>query len=713
MRAPESLTIKEDANHNLGFCWTSPEYPAGTSIDFGIWWWYNSWGTIYEGYEFGARITELGNGVYQIGFEAAGDDRDYNELVIIVEKEEVIEPPVLSVYLDPEEITTGESSLLYIYITEDYWCSLPLETRVNFEIIKGFEYGNLFNYLTGEKSKIFTNLEYYSGQYLCIDYIADGISVDQSDSVVIRVSTTDPEIIPKEITLYIKPPPIYVYTVPEVLGADEEADVIIKKRNPDGTLEDFPSNQTFELAVLDGCVNGNFMVGGVIDVYFEAAQQPIKFVTADSIDPEYDKVLIRVGTDLGGYYRPIGNITAEEEQKPEEFESKQIGSRGKTQKERREKFDKLIAERKAEAKAEAKEGGNEPLAPVVPLCAPDDVQYGITYSYSNVLVQDECGSGALKCTTSVQIPEGFKADKIEATGEYNFNKPGYLPKILTTRGGRTFLFYDGEFILYEDQYPYKPTKLFDAFYSPYEIETCFNQNLNNGLGAFQYEVRSVDKSDNFLYKNFLIVVNPVLDIPIISENQLDEIPDEKICKVLTDFELQRYRQADGENNFWKINDVEYEIVDIAWENEKYHVRDATRYLNEQFDKADLKVPGVDGYFIIKSLKGHLQTTFGCSEYITNYDDAKNKGEKYIKNALYDFMIFHQDHWYPPTVDILFENVVRTYKIRELFAHWSDDVQKKITRYQNKLLSREGFDLIGCNYNKIKNWDPFAIYRNSL
>jgi len=110
--------------------------------------------------------------------------------------------------------------------------------------------------------------------------------------------------------------------------------------------------------------------------YFADAMQPIKFVTADSLDEEFDKVLIRVGTDLGGYNRPIGNITAEEEQKPEEFESKQIGIRGKTLKERREGFEQMIAEKKAEA--EVKEGG-EPMFPVVPQCAPNNPIYPFNY----------------------------------------------------------------------------------------------------------------------------------------------------------------------------------------------------------------------------------------------------------------------------------------------------------------------------------------------
>jgi len=55
------------------------------------------------------------------------------------------------------------------------------------------------------------------------------------------------------------------------------------------------------------------MVGDSINVYFADALQPIKFVTADSLDSEFGEVLIRVGTDTSGYNRPVGGDNGEKE----------------------------------------------------------------------------------------------------------------------------------------------------------------------------------------------------------------------------------------------------------------------------------------------------------------------------------------------------------------------------------------------------------------
>jgi hypothetical protein len=108
------------------------------------------------------------------------------------------------------------------------------------------------------------------------------------------------------------------------------------------------------------------MVDGVIDVYFADAVQPIKFVTADELDPEFDKVLIRVGTDLSGYSRPIGSGIGEEKTLTEK--QKQI----KTQ------FEKLITQKKAEA--EEKEGNIPPIeAPIIAVCYNDDYIYEENY----------------------------------------------------------------------------------------------------------------------------------------------------------------------------------------------------------------------------------------------------------------------------------------------------------------------------------------------
>ena len=614
-------------------------------------------------------------------------------------------PDDLNVWVSPEEITTGEQASVNIYI--DY-CP-PFETTINIEIIKGQEYGGLIDPVTTNKTQIITNLEHFFG-FAWVDYKADSISSEISDSVVFRVTTSDPEIVPKEALLIIKSPPIHVYTVPEVLGADDTADVFIKHRLENGTLEDFPPEQTFELGVLDGCVNGNFMVGDSISNYFADALQPIKFVTADELEPEFDKVLIRVGTDLGGgggggAGRPVVIGNREEE--------KVVTEKRKGLDTLRAGFEKMIAEKKAEAEAKKKENNEPPIeAPIVAACTIEENMIYQNYWRGFTKTEYECGEGAPKCATQVEAPLGI-ASEVEYRNTYI--KSGFLERDLckiTTGSGFTWIRYDNWISLYEDHHPFLPLPVKDEFYSPYNIFTCFNNFLNNGNGAYQYKLKSINESEDSIYINFIISECDKFPKPISSESQLSSIPTEEICKALQDFELGRYRQAEiGEPipNIWVKNDVQYSIIDVIYEHEKYHVRDATMYANDRYAKEKLTVRGIDGAYITKTLKQHLENSFNCSELIKSYDDAKNKGEEYIKNALKEFMNFHNKTWYAGTVQINFDGE-KVYRIRELFAHWSDRVQNKITKYQSILKSREGFDEKYCDYH-LKNWDPFKIYRN--
>ena len=82
IRQPEYKMLCEYGNHNVGFAWTSDIYEKNKPVEFGIDCYYNSWGTIYQGKEAGVRVTQINEDEYTMGFEAAGDDWDYNELII-------------------------------------------------------------------------------------------------------------------------------------------------------------------------------------------------------------------------------------------------------------------------------------------------------------------------------------------------------------------------------------------------------------------------------------------------------------------------------------------------------------------------------------------------------------------------------------------------------------------------------------------------------
>ncbi len=290
---------------------------------------------------------------------------------------------ILNAEVYPDTLTTRETTYLDInYYNE---CRpLPPETKINLEIINGIEFGNLIDPYTNERVKSITNLDHWWG-YAWVEYIADGKPKDGTDTITIRISTTDPEIIPKEINVYIKPPPIYVYTNPDVVRAADTAEVVIKKRNSDGTLEDFPQGQTFELAVLDGCVNGNILVGDSIGVYFSDAQLPIYFVAADSVEGDSGVVRLRVGTELSG---SAMKLLKQDDEKNKDLTDEQIRIA-----ELKAGYKKMMEEKKKEA-IESKSGlrGELPTeAPILEVCYYGSYLYETGYWEGDVVVEgNEC-----------------------------------------------------------------------------------------------------------------------------------------------------------------------------------------------------------------------------------------------------------------------------------------------------------------------------------
>jgi len=110
LRQPNQETLLEYANHNPGFTWVSPDYFTNTNFEIGIYWYWENEGTLYQGVEAGVEVSSLGSDEYYIGFEAAGDDWDYNELVVRVK----IETYLPIVFIDPSNISTGETATVTV-----------------------------------------------------------------------------------------------------------------------------------------------------------------------------------------------------------------------------------------------------------------------------------------------------------------------------------------------------------------------------------------------------------------------------------------------------------------------------------------------------------------------------------------------------------------------------------------------------------------------
>lgn len=101
-----------------------------------------------------------------------------------------------------------------------------------------------------------------------------------------------------EIYIDIMPGELFVSIEPEVLYPGDTANVLIRKKFPDGTFVDFDTTQTFEVGMLEGCMSGKLLVGTPPDTgsYFYNVHQPIKFAAADTlVGDSTGTVIIQVG----------------------------------------------------------------------------------------------------------------------------------------------------------------------------------------------------------------------------------------------------------------------------------------------------------------------------------------------------------------------------------------------------------------------------------
>ncbi|MCZ7610244.1 MAG: hypothetical protein M5U17_08740 [Ignavibacterium sp.] len=174
-----------------------------------------------------------------------------------------------------------------------YSLNLPDTTKYNVEIIMGYDFGNLVNNTTSDSGQVLNDLPH---NYGCLGQIIlrtnDQIQADSE--IKIRVSTSDPSIEPIEMTFTNL---LVVNIVPETISPGDTAQIIPKLKNPDGSLSDFPIEQTFEIGMLDGCALGMIKTATDSGLYVDAALQPFYFI-ADTGAVE-GTVKLRVGVIEG------------------------------------------------------------------------------------------------------------------------------------------------------------------------------------------------------------------------------------------------------------------------------------------------------------------------------------------------------------------------------------------------------------------------------
>jgi hypothetical protein len=580
---------------------------------------------------------------------------------VIITQQTAYVPEVYSLIANayPNRITTGEEAYL-IARFYNFCATAPSEKKINAEIIKGMERGNLINPYTNERSKILTGLDHWYGE-VGIDFIADGISPNSVDTVVIKFSSNDESIAPKHLSIYIKPPPIHVYTVPEVLLASDTAEVIIKKRNPDGTLEDFPAEQTFELAVTDECVNGNILVDTTLNIYFADAVRPIYFVTADSIEGGTGFVRLRVGTDLGGGISRPMEIREDDEKDlktEEEIKALRIG------------YAKMIEQKKREMMNQMNKAGENlsPEGTIISACYFGDYLFNYGYWLGDVAVG---GCDNWFCESDFEEYNGSIFIKDEMANYNGYNLCRYW-NIKEGVAGFFPLFDKKDWHLGNGQF----TEIKDQLIVPYQLDACYNKNE----GYWQFSVL-----ENSISLRAIIDVcesNIGYEHIIHNLHELNIIPNENTCVGLEDFEkLRDYKPIASK----------YYIYEMAWAHEKVHKIDfydrIEEVLNYKFE--------------------YKNTTFTFKEWLTTaYQPECNELGNTKNKALYQAKKHYNE--------VLKEFVIRLKKRWDKFTHKGDEllhqkyeedthadhmVQWKITQYKKELQKRPSDYWKNCEFKE--------------
>ncbi|MHB8905882.1 MAG: hypothetical protein ACYC6D_07140 [Melioribacteraceae bacterium] len=139
----------------------------------------------------------------------------------------------------------------------------PNTIKLNLEIIKGAYLGNIEISEKNLIGKVINNVDHEEGK-LKFSFVANGNLALEEDTVIVRVSSSDPNVDdPKMkdlVFVIMKYEPLEVTIIPATPTLGEPANIIVKKRNSDGTLTDFCADQWFDIEITDGADYATFFI---------------------------------------------------------------------------------------------------------------------------------------------------------------------------------------------------------------------------------------------------------------------------------------------------------------------------------------------------------------------------------------------------------------------------------------------------------------------
>ncbi|MBI1936893.1 MAG: hypothetical protein HYS25_02095 [Ignavibacteriales bacterium] len=173
-------------------------------------------------------------------------------------------------------------------------------TKYNLLITQGQTFGHIKHPVSGELVTEAVNLSHENGKLKFKFTAAEELLLSEAITKV-TVTTNNPAISPYEFVITIHKEGMIVTFVPETIMPGDTASVILKKKNPDGTLSDFPEDQYFDAEIIVGAEYGTLYVAqwGDLSDYFLNIPQGFKFIAEEGLGGQKVESTILVRTTAG------------------------------------------------------------------------------------------------------------------------------------------------------------------------------------------------------------------------------------------------------------------------------------------------------------------------------------------------------------------------------------------------------------------------------
>ncbi len=200
-----------------------------------------------------------------------------------------------------QKIVENEKLTIQAWLESDGICGGKVEPSANTtytaKIIQGAGYGELINPANNSSGDSLTGI-IAENDTITLNFYANESVPSSDQQIKVRISNSKENTQPTELSFNVGPSALIVTFEPSNLSPGDTANVVLKHRKDDGTLESFPTDQDYEVRLIEGRKYGTILSSNGVDTsgYFESVSEGFKFIAFSNIDTNNVEVRLKVST---------------------------------------------------------------------------------------------------------------------------------------------------------------------------------------------------------------------------------------------------------------------------------------------------------------------------------------------------------------------------------------------------------------------------------